>query len=79
MKETTTREPFELYAELNGIGCTLLGISNQIQSKDGDRLTDEALAAALFSVKEHIFRISEDWMEYCETLEQKGRQEQDKP
>lgn len=63
----------ELFAELDGIALTLLGISNQL-SGDCDRLTEESLVEVFFSLQRHILRIAEDWMIYSEMMEERARE-----
>lgn len=67
MRSDLAPDASDLYVELNGVRCALMGVTNQI-GDEVDHLTDEALRDALYGISLHISRICEDWMIHSEML-----------
>lgn len=61
MEKKVVTDETDLFCELNGIAGTLTAISNQC-GDNTEHLTEEALQNVLYSLSQHIKRISEDWM-----------------
>lgn len=74
MKNELKKDAFDLGAELDGIGHNINAIANLIKDHDDipahDQLSMASVGEVLFSIQEHIFRISEDWVTYTERLEE---------
>lgn len=56
------RDLYDLSVELTGISMIISGLSNQLDSRECDTLTPEALDSAMLGLARHIDRIAEDLM-----------------
>ena len=75
MKHEVIPDAFQLHTELDGVGHNLDCILTLIKDLEGmipqyDQPSMDAICETLYSIQEHIFRISEDWMLISEKLQQ---------
>lgn len=78
MKHEVIPDAFQLHTELDGIGHNLNCILNLIKDREEipkyDQPSMTAICETLYSLQEHIFRISEDWMIHTEHLEERVKE-----
>ena len=78
MKHEVIPDAFQLHTELDGIGHNLNCILNLIKDREKipkyDQPSMTAICETLYSLQEHIFRISEDWMIHTELLEERVKE-----
>lgn len=78
MKHEVIPDAFQLHTELDGVGHNLNCILNLIKDREGvpkyDQPSMDAICETLYSIQEHVFRISEDWMLYTEMLQQRVKE-----
>ena len=72
MKEPKHKVPdaWQLNAELDGIGHIIVGLYNQMDAESCDHLTESSMKEALYAVQKYVFRVSEDWRQYAEEMEE---------
>ena len=54
------RDLSDLSAEVEGISMAITGLTNQLNNKKTNSLTEESLGKALYGISSHLDRISDD-------------------
>ena len=54
------KDLFDLSVEVYAASCIITGLSNNLDNKEGDKLTADAMSSAMFGVASYLERIADD-------------------